>query len=66
MTHHFFLDYNVLDRMYEFFNSGWTIRLTDNIASDGLTMCKEKIVYLKFWDIHLLTHELMHVFKDCL
>ena len=65
MTHHLFLDYNVLDKLYLFFNSGWGIQITDNIPSDGLTVCSKQMIYMKFWDIHLLVHELMHVFNDC-
>lgn len=66
MTHHFFLDYNVLDRLPEFFYKGWGIEITNDIPYDGLTVCSKQMVYMKLWDVSLLVHELMHVFNDCL
>jgi len=51
--------------MYEFFNNGWRIEITDNISSDGITWCSKQLIQMKLWDIHLFAHELTHAFVDC-
>lgn len=61
----YFTDYNYLDRLKEFFDAGWSIEITQNIPSDGMTYCTRQLIQMKLWDIHLLAHELTHAFLDC-